>query len=619
MEQKISIDYSQAKPAFENLIKMVGELNDKFEKLLNNQALTKKTKEAKEQAREQEKALKQQENRWKTFRKALNVGGAVVGLWQIGKQTLKIAQEAINATETYNLFAVSLEAVTDEYGKINEASSKYYMKAIDFQNQMNEKLGTNKAELMEYQAMYFSMIKSQISDKDSVYKMSESLTKAGYDIASLYNLEVEDAMQKLQSGLAGQVEPLRKIGIDISESALSGILGELGIEKSVQQLSYGEKEVARYIAILRQAGQAQGDFARTIEQPANQLRIFKNQLAELKQVAGSFFMGIISNIMPYINGVVMALKEILKAIGSMFGIEFSGLSGNLGTTNEQISDIGTGIGSATKKAKEFQKQLMGWDEIHNITPPTESSSGGGGSVGSGVIDSRLLDAIGEWDNKMDSVKNKATEIRDIILNWFDIDGYKKHFTNLELILDIVKAIGGMIAANKVTSWITNLLKDLGKLSTVNAFKITTGATIAIGGIILEWQGTKHLLEYGISTEALVETIAGMAMTGGGIAMTLNGMGVSFKKSLVIGIGVSLAIQGFEVLADGIEKNDLGKTIAGTIEAGIGSIPITLGTMKLLSKAIEKAPKGIVNLASNLGFLGEKAKENDFRRILVQTG
>ena len=95
MEQKISIDYSQAKPAFENLIKMVGELNDKFEKLLNNQALTKKTNEAKEQAREQEKALKQQENRWKTFRKALNVGGAVVGLWQIGKQTLKIAQEAI--------------------------------------------------------------------------------------------------------------------------------------------------------------------------------------------------------------------------------------------------------------------------------------------------------------------------------------------------------------------------------------------------------------------------------------------------------------------------------------------------------------------------------------------
>ena len=620
MEQKISIDYSQAKPAFENLIKMVGELNDKFEKLLNNQALTKKTKEAKEQAREQEKALKQQENRWKTFRKALNVGGAVVGLWQIGKQTLKIAQEAINATETYNLFAVSLEAVTDEYGKINEASSKYYMKAIDFQNQMNEKLGTNKAELMEYQAMYFSMIKSQISDKDSVYKMSESLTKAGYDIASLYNLEVEDAMQKLQSGLAGQVEPLRKIGIDISESALSGILGELGIEKSVQQLSYGEKEVARYIAILRQAGQAQGDFARTIEQPANQLRIFKNQLAELKQVAGSFFMGIISNIMPYINGVVMALKEILKAIGSMFGIEFSGLSGNLGTTNEQISDIGTGIGSATKKAKEFQKQLMGWDEIHNITPPTESSSGGEGNAGSGVIDSRLLDAIGEWENKMDSVKNKAIEIRDKMLEWLgfvrnDDNTWKlgEGFNNFGKILEVVKGIGLAIGTWKITSVASKLLNALGIVDDKKGIQFSTGITLMVTGFWFLYNGTRHLIDGNWDLFTIIETMAGAGAMTLGIASALKatklGKVISWGQSLSIGLGVTLAIQGYNVLTDGINKKDIGKTILGVLELNGGiAIPVATTIAPNLSK-----------IKDGLGKLGDKIKSIDFKSLAGHIG
>ena len=99
--------------------------------------------------------------------------------------------------------------VVDQYGNLDVEASKYYTKAMEFQNEMNEKLLTNEAELKNYQAMYYSMLKSQGIDKDASYLMSESLTKAGYDIASLYNLSVDDAMNKLKSGLAGQVESLR--------------------------------------------------------------------------------------------------------------------------------------------------------------------------------------------------------------------------------------------------------------------------------------------------------------------------------------------------------------------------------------------------------------------------
>lgn len=616
LDEKIVMDISGATPALENLIKLVGNLDNKFTKLLDNQALKQKTQEAQKQAREQEKLIKEQAKKWDNFKKALNVTGAVVGLVTLGKKTFQIAQEAINATETYNLFAVSLEAVTDEFGNVNEASSKYYTQAMAFQNKMNEKLGTNKAELMDYQAMYFSMLKSQIGNKDASYFMSEQLTKAGYDIASLYNLTVEDSMQKLQSGLAGQIEPLRKIGIDISESSLSGILSDLGIEKSVQQLSYGEKEVARYIAILRQAGQAQGDFARTIDQPANQIKMFQSQLAELKQVVGSFFVGLFGNIMPYINAIVMTLKEILKAIGGIFGISFSGLSSNLGSTNNQIGEIGSGIGNATKKAKEFNKQIMSWDEIHNITPPNGSSGGnGGGSAGSEVVDSRLLDALKEWDNQMDSVRNKATEIRDKMLEWLgfkrtDKGGWEleEGFNNFRKILEVVQGIGLAIGTWKVSSTIAKLLSALGIVNNKNGLQFATGLTFAVTGAFFLWNGTKHLMDGNWDLFTILETMFGGGATTIGIASMLKatklGKIISWGQALTVGLGITFAIQGFEILTSGISTGDIKKTIIGALEL-VGGIAIPIATTIV---------PNLDKIKSGFGKLKDTIKSIDFKSV-----
>lgn len=563
------------------------------------------------------------------FKKAFNLGAIYVGAKKVWNAVKGISSDYIDMVETNNLFEVSMGKVVDQYGNVDEAQSKYYTKAIDFQNDMNEKLATNRAELEKYQAMYFSMLKSQGIDLDKSYLMSESLTKAGYDIASLYNLSVDDAMSKLKSGLAGQVEPLRKIGIDISESSLQKVLNEVGIDRSVQQLSYAEKEVARYIAIMQQGSQAQGDFVKTMDNSANQIKMFKNQLAELRQVAGSFIINTFGGIITYATAVIMVVKEILKAFANLFGYELdSGGTTGLSGISDSVEDIGTGLGNATKKAKEFKKQIMSFDEIHNIEAPTTSNgNSGSGSGASYGIDSKLLDSLTEWDNKMDGIKGKAQEIRDKMLEWLgfvrdDNGGWKlgEGLTNFEKILDVVKTIGTAILGWKVSSAITNLLKSLGIFGTgadseVKAFKWAFGLTLTLTGIFAQWQGTEHLLNGDADLFTILETVLGTAGGAFGIATILSatkfGKTLSLPNKIMIGAGIMLTIQGIQVIADGINNDDWSKKLAGALEMGFGS-GVTVG---LVSKSWQLGIKtGIVVTAGAISFgagwsIGEWLKEN----------
>ena len=485
-----------------------------------------------------------------------------------------LIQPSIDLVETTNLFEVSMGKVVDEYGKLDEVSSKYYTKAIAFQEKMNEKLATNQKEVMEYQAKYFSMFKNQGIDLDNSYFMSENLTKAGYDIASLYNLTTSEAMEKIRAGIAGQVEPLRAIGVDISESALEKVLNEAGIERSVQELSYAEKEVARYIAIVDQAKQAQGDFAKTFESPANQVRVFKNQLEELRQVAGSFFTGVFGNVLVYVNAIIMVLKEILKSFANLFGIELS-----IGSVNEGVEDVSDSLGDATKKAKEFKKQLMGFDEINNITLQDKDSSGSGSSATG--IDEKLLKSLKEWDNKMESISGKAQEIRDKMLAWLGFvrndDGtwkLKEGLTNFEKIKDTVKNIGIAFGTWKVSSAITKLLNALGILKKGQAFKIAFGLTLALSGIYAQYKGTEHLLNGDADLFTILETLLGTAGGTFGIVSLLNasktGKALPLKNKIGIGAGIMFLLQGIQATVDGITKDNFWSQIWGSLEIGLGA-------------------------------------------------
>ncbi len=554
------------------------------------------------------------------LKKALGLGVIAIGLKKTFDITKQLSNSYISMIETNNLFEVSLGRVVDKYGNLDEEASKYYTKAINFQNEMNEKLATNKSELMQYQAMYYSMFKSQGINKDASYLMSESLTKAGYDIASLYNLETTQAVEKIRAGIAGQVEPLRAIGIDISESALTRVLNDVGIDRTVQQLSYAEKEVARYIAIVNQAGQAQGDFARTFEQPANQLRVFKNQLQELSQVAGAFIVNTFGWIITWANAIIMAIKEILKAIASLFGWNLN-VSGSVAEVSDSIGDINTGLGGATKKAKEFKKQLMGFDEINNITLPTNSAKGGSGGTATG-IDSKLLNSLKEWDNMMDKISGKAQKIRDKILEWL---GFTRDFNgNLQWawkdmngIAKVITVIAGLIAGifaigkiAKFVSWIKTL---------INILKTGAGATTTFGlGLQVLSKFFTRIKEFAIALKLLVTNGNGgilmlkeLASTAGFVTGVITILIARFVelyiKSENFRKGLEIVISNFKWFIEFIGDAVIGvfKTI-GNIFSSLGNALIEFCSQfevfKALQPIIEKLDLDFSDLILTIGGL-----------------
>lgn len=526
------------------------------------------------------------------LKKALNVSGLIYGAKRAFSFLTDSAEKSIDYIETLNLFEVSMGKTLDQYGNLDSASSKYYTKALKFQNELNEAFGTNIEETMRYQALYNQMAESMGINDNASYIISENLTKLGIDLASLFNKSEADTMEALRAGvLAGQTKPLRNYGLDVTQQTLAPLASELGIERSVKQLSQAEKMILRYIAVLRQASSAHGDFAKTIESPANQLKVFRQQFVELKTAIGNLFQGMLGQILPYVNGVLMVIKELIKAIGSLFGFKVSSSSTNL-ADQTGIEDLNTGLGGAVGSAKELKAQLMGFDEINNITTDT-GSSGSGGGVSSTGIDSKLLDAMKEYDNLMGKVKMKATDIRDKIMDWLGFTKVinpltgevswklREGWTNLKKIWTIIKGLIGLYLTTKIIKLIGNL-SNLWKV-----LKNTKTATSAFGtGLQVLGKGfssIKTWVALGIEQFGLYRKAGDSVTTS--LGKTASGMFSLITPAVkatagIAGLGVSLwgAYDSMKDFKEGTKSTasaftELGLSIAGASASGavLGSV------------------------------------------------
>ena len=181
-----------------------------------------------------------------------------------------------------------------------------------------DSLTLDPALMKNYQAVFAQMTNSMNLVTESSMNISETFTMLGNDIASLWNIDTDKAMKKLQSGLAGQIRPLRELGIDISKTSLEMYALNHGIEDSVEKMSQAAKVQLRYLAIMEQAEVAFGDMAKTIESPANQLRILSQQWTNLSRSIGNVFLPIVTNVLPYINGLVIALRNMTDALATLW-------------------------------------------------------------------------------------------------------------------------------------------------------------------------------------------------------------------------------------------------------------------------------------------------------------
>lgn len=459
-----------------------------------------------------------------TIKKVTNVASfALLGrvIRKVGKDTVRSSLDSIAAT---NLFNASMGE------GINVAR--------DFQGTIQSAFQVASTESMRIQGYFQTLVSSLRIGNAEATLMSENLTKLAYDLSSLFGVEVQEMYSKMQSGMIGQTKPLRNVGIDVTAQTLQTYLNDMGIDAFVNDLTQAEKVLLRYIAILDQSSISHGHMAKTIESPINQVRVLKAQVAELGMYLSHVFMGTIGRILPYINGFVMALKEMAKALAMLFGVEFNT---SVGRATSGVQDLGAGIGnvgSGLKKATKQAKKLAGvfsFDELHIVETPTESPSsgaGGGGGVGGGVGGAyydQLVDALSEYDNLMGSVNMKAKSIRDKILEMlgftWDINEITGEIENLQW--------GGLSEMH----WSLKLI--LGTLVAIQALKLITKA--------MEWYGWLQRISgiLGGTVEPLTNFefgLLGLNKAGEATVGIFGGMG--WLWALVIGwfvaVGVAIA-------------------------------------------------------------------------------
>ena len=291
--------------------------------------------------------------------------------------------ESMDYTENLNLFTVAMGEYADS--------------AMDYANTVSEVMGIDTSDWIRNQGVFMTLATGFGVAGDRAATMSQQLTQLGYDISSFYNISVEDAMQKLQSGISGELEPLRRLGYDLSQAKLEATALSLGIDKTVSSMTQAEKAQLRYYAIMNQVTTAHGDMARTLEAPANQMRIFKAQLTQAARALGNIFIPILNAVIPYAIAATKVIRILANAIANLFGfslpeVDYSSVS-SLGDSAGYASDE---LDEATKKAGKLKKILLGIDEL-NVLSDSSSGSSGTDSVGGGDFDFDLptYDFLGE--------------------------------------------------------------------------------------------------------------------------------------------------------------------------------------------------------------------------------
>lgn len=309
-------------------------------------------------------------------------------------------------------------------------------------------LGLNIQEITQYASQLASVTNSLGQTGEATTAITKSMTMLAGDISSLFNVDYSTVAQNLQSGLIGQSRALYKYGIDITNATLATYAYNLGISKSVSEMTQMEKQQLRVLAILDQSKVSWGDLANTINSPSNMLRQFSNNMKEVGMVAGQLFIPILSKVMPIVNGVTIAIKRLLVGLASLMGVKIDfesfGQSGYK-DTSDGLEDISDGYQDVADSAKKATLSLMGFDEINKLqddTSSSKSSSGGGSSID-------LTDDIAKAAADYEAAWNKAfANMENSAVAWAD-----KIEKALEPVRKIFKdfAIGDFYAAGQDTS------------------------------------------------------------------------------------------------------------------------------------------------------------------------
>ena len=385
------------------------------------------------------------------------------GFKAVGKAIYSSIEKSNDYIENMNLFSVSMGGYAND--------------AMAYAETVSDAMGIDTSEWIRAQGVFMTLATGFGVASDRANTMSQNLTQLGYDLSSFYNISIEDAMQKLQSGLSGELEPLRRLGYDLSQAKLEATALELGIDKSVSAMTQAEKAQLRYYAIMTQVTQAQGDMARTLDDPANQLRVLKAQVNMAAREIGNAFIPALNAILPYAIAAVKVFRTLASNIASLFGYKAPELSESTGAVVENTDAVSENLESAQEEAKKLKSHMLGIDEL-NVINPNEGSSA---EDSSGTFDFELP----EYDFMEGLVDSKVSAIVEDMKEWLGITGEINSWadlfnTRLGNILITTGLIGTGIAAWKLGSFLHTLISSLSRLSGIGTALSSIGTVI--GGI-----------------------------------------------------------------------------------------------------------------------------------------
>ena len=523
----------------------------------------------------------------------------VSGLTGLIKGVAAITKKAADYEESLNLFTVTMGDQAKQ--------------GVEWLEKFSNALYLDPTDVMQYMGSFNSLIKGLGTASDKAYLMSKNLTQLTYDLASFKNIKPEVAFQKLQSAISGEIEPLRNVGVALSENTLQELAYSLGLEANVRDLTEAQKAQLRYIQIMKSSTEWQTDMGRTLVTPANALRVLKQEFTMLARAIGRVFVPIVMAAAPYIIALSQLLTDLANKLAKFLGykivdIDYSGLTKGLGNVSSGVSAIGD---SADKTKKKLNTMLAPFDELNVVQEKVENSGSGLGGLGGGGdlgLDLPEYDALAnltkDMDKNVERAKKNLKSLKPIILGIGLAFGTWKIGGAIGTLLGLFgvgKGTGtgigkGITTKSVLPTWKT-LLKGMGELAT-----LVGGVVLFVEalGLLTRIPGFQDNITRG--TDALVDTFTGVLkisvpltlLAGGSVIMgnipystVLKGFGgiatiIGGTVTLMSAIGLLLGNQYVkEFNASGVELvkntfNGLGEAFLPLI--GMTTVILALGSV-----------------------------------------
>ena len=541
-----------------------------------------------------------------------SLAAKVVSVGAIIKATASSINAAMNFIEDENLFQVSM-------GKWADATR-------DWSNEVQNSVGVSAAWLRKYSGVMTNMTASMGLAQDQAVKLGKGIALLSNDIASFYNISAESAFEKIQSAMAGMPRPLQELGIMVRDSEVKQTAYANGIARTGEELNTQQKALATYLAILQRTSNAQGDLARTINSPANQMRMLKTSVIDLGVAIGTMFQPLLSVVLPVLNAIVIAATRAFQALASLFGIEFdaSAYADDFSDISTGVESVGDAADSSGGKVKKLAKQLAAFDEMNTLNKNEDSSGGGSGGGGGGSVSLPKIDWDKLYSGGFDKITNKALEMADKIYKAFEKLGKKLNNTfkkidwakisaGLNEVWEALKPFGERIGAG--LEWFyDNVLEPLVVWAANNllpaALHAIAGAINLIGAIIDACAPTFTWL-----FDNFLRPIA--EFTGGIIVGVLQGIGdmlnwiaqqqavVELIKNIALTIGIMVAAwEAYQLIAGivtGIQIAMTGAMVAGTTASG--AYAVGLGVVTAAQSACATAGAALNAIFSTTSIVG----------------